>query len=363
MTDLTPEQQAVFDADLYPEHPSSKAITAWYARKNEALITEINRLIAENKLLRANPWKWSEKDGTIKSVVAIPGTQLIAMSDTEIVGIVVWKDRLICATKKGVFERGEDGKFREIKFAPKDNVAPPPEAESDERWRTIGKLVGKNPPPPPLKPSERLYPSPIASAIYTDIVRWQAKNYGVAPPCWMIPITDYIALCKEFGAKDGEEISGDIKIAGIKIVVDPAALSVKYDTPAPLPEFPPPIAKMLSEVTREHVKPCASILKAAYEGPDHVLTQGEESADDEADPPMCRHGTKESEGWCVQCEVFGSDGARKNPKVLCIPDNGSPALSCAYNPACENVCRRYGYEMKVEQPPLSQRGFGTDKDG
>lgn len=36
-------------------------------------------------------------------------------------------------------------------------------------------------------------------------------------------------------------------------------------------------------------------------------------ADD--DPAMCRHGTRESEGWCAQCEVLGHD-----PKVTSADD-------------------------------------------
>ena len=408
----------------------------------------VHRLITENKLLRANPWHRDE-GGVVKSFVAIPGTELIAMSDTDIVGIVVWRDRLICATKKGVFERCLDGKFREIKFAPAPDVigcitshqngsiamiagtqfkplsqdelrddyfvalygahdsmtdaynlraeqgwnqkaislrldcdeslvsrrlngeenmtlrtmsgmasaldcrltiiftpyeqcgagnnyfisdadehhiqvpnkqidpaygpdetaaVVTQEAEPDERWQTIGKLLGKNPPPPPLKPSERLlYPGPVASAIYTDIVRWQTKNYGIAPPCWMIPIADYIALCKEFGAKDGEEISGDINIAGIKIVVDPAALSVKYDTP---------------------------ILRAAY--------------------PVQSHDHE-----TMICEACGEKFKPQWTQAEAIAELEARFLGWPVE-ACRVVC--HDCYDKWKDPPLSQRGFGTDKD-
>jgi len=42
--------------------------------------------------------------------------ELVASSPRVIVGIVVFRDRLIVATSEGVFERREDGRFHELEF-------------------------------------------------------------------------------------------------------------------------------------------------------------------------------------------------------------------------------------------------------
>ncbi len=46
----------------------------------------------------------------------VKGMELVATSPLPIVSMAVFRDRLFVATSDGVFERGEDGVFRECRF-------------------------------------------------------------------------------------------------------------------------------------------------------------------------------------------------------------------------------------------------------